>query len=412
VRGMQLIVVSVLKAKVQPNGKLLLTRKFVDGMSLYEDLWKGPVTLLCEPSDQASDNLDNTEVDRDKAPFRTVCVPFSDAVLHRLFESRSLVLASADGPFDGASGVCRSAGVPCVYVTEYSLKTRLEIAREHRRTVLQGWRRSWWEQRKERSLRKAISISSGVQCNGTPTYRSYRTLTPRPMLFFDSRVEETMQARPEQVEDRWSAFRRDRTLRLLFSGRLNLMKGADHLPLVAAHLRKLGLPFEMSICGDGDLAPALRAAVEGLKLTGCVTFRGVLDFKTQLVPRVTRETDLFVCCHRQGDPSCTYLETLSCGVPIAGYANEALRGLVETSGVGWLTPLDRPIALAEKIASIYSHPEELKAASLRSLAFARDHTFEKTFRRRIEHLNQVSESCSALTENSGGPAGPPRGVAA
>jgi glycosyltransferase involved in cell wall biosynthesis len=320
-------------------------------------------------------------------------------VLRGLFESRSLVLASADGPFDSASDVCRSAGVPCIYITEYSLKTRLEIVREHQPTVLHGWWRSSWERRKERSLTKAISISSGVQCNGTPTYQSYRSLTPRPMLFFDSRIEESMQARPEQVEDRWSTFQRDRKLRLLFSGRLNLMKGVDHLPLVAAHLRKLGVPFEMSICGDGDLAPALRAAVEDLKLSDCVKFRGVLDFKTQLVPRVTQETDLFVCCHRQGDPSCTYLETMSCGVPIVGYANEALQGLVETSGVGWVSPLNRPTWLAEKIASIYSHPEELKAASLRSLAFARDHTFDKTFRRRIEHLDQVAESCSAQNPN-------------
>jgi colanic acid/amylovoran biosynthesis glycosyltransferase len=36
------------------------------------------------------------------------------------------------------------------------------------------------------------------------------------------------------------------------------MKGVNHLPLVADHLRKLGVPFKMSICGDGEYLPQLK----------------------------------------------------------------------------------------------------------------------------------------------------------
>jgi colanic acid/amylovoran biosynthesis glycosyltransferase len=122
--------------------------------------------------------------------------------------------------------------------------------------------------------------------------------------------------------------------------------------------------------------------------------RGSLDFKTELVPFITNETDLFVCCHGQGDPSCTYLETMACGVPIIGYCNEAMEGLAQVAGTGWLTPINRPLELAERIAYLYTKPAELVSAAIRSLTFARDHTLEKTFRRRIEHLDLVATLAS------------------
>src|SRR6185437_9992877 len=107
--------------------------------------------------------------------------------------------------------------------------------------------------------------------------------------------------------------------------------------------------------------------------------KGNMDFRTELVPFVTDQVDLFVCCHRQGDPSCTYLETMSCGVPIAGYDNEAFRGVAAHSDSGWLSPLNRPDLLAARIAGIARNPAELAVHSQRALGFARRHTFERTF---------------------------------
>ena len=113
---------------------------------------------------------------------------------------------------------------------------------------------------------------------------------------------------------------------------------------------------------------------------------GVLDFHTQLLPMVARSVDLFVCCHRQGDPSCTYLETMSCGTPIVGYDNEAFRGVVDQSGAGWLTPMDDPTELAACIAALHSSRDLLADAALRSLDFASNHTFEKVMQARVDHL--------------------------
>ena len=137
------------------------------------------------------------------------------------------------------------------------------------------------------------------------------------------------------------------------------MKGADHLLGVARHLRRRGVNFRMSICGAGDLEKSMTRSIERDGLKGHVVMKGVLDFETELVPFVKHETDLFVCCHRQGDPSCTYLETMSCGVPIVGYDNEAFRGIVELSRSGWLVPMNRPNLVAAEIARLSRNQEEI-----------------------------------------------------
>jgi glycosyltransferase involved in cell wall biosynthesis len=56
-----------------------------------------------------------------------------------------------------------------------------------------------------------------------------------------------------ELAERAAAVKQGGPLRLLFSGRLVPMKGADHLVRVAVELRRLGVPFEMTVCGGGVL---------------------------------------------------------------------------------------------------------------------------------------------------------------
>jgi hypothetical protein len=142
----------------------------------------------------------------------------------------------------------------------------------------------------------------------------------------------------------------------------------------------------MDIFGDGPLMPSMTEQIRTENLEQHVSLHGVLDFGTELMPYIRDNVDLFVCCHRQGDPSCTYVETFACGVPIAGYANEAFRGLTDDRLLGWATPMNRPDLLADKIVALYRQPQELLAASLNALEFARQHTFEHEFTTRITQI--------------------------
>ena len=145
-------------------------------------------------------------------------------------------------------------------------------------------------------------------------------------------------------------------------------------------------PLLLIPIGFGALLANLPLADMGSYGSGIMALIYDKGIKTELLPLVTDDVDLFVCCHRQGDPSCTYTETMSCGTPIAGYDNEAFQGMVKHSGTGFLSPMDRPRALARLIADLNSDRPRLADASLAALDFASAHDFESTMSGRVEHM--------------------------
>jgi|SRR5271166_5845943 len=388
---MTLAVLTDLGVRVVPKGTIILTQKFIDGMVEYLKYWDGPVAAIMEPTNKPSWNLDEVEIDPARLPFKVEVFSYNDPGLGRLLAGRKMILASVSHRQNHLSTLCRSIGVPCVYVAEFTLKTVCQIIQAETSNPLLRWRRIWWRYNQERRHRRAIRMASGIQCNGTPTFEAYREINPRPLLFFDTRVRDDWLITEQELNERTGQLMRGGPLRLMYSGRLALMKGADHLVRVASKLRSLRVPFEFTICGDGPLGPQIRAEITRLGLDDCVRLTGVIDFKTELTPLTKRQVDLFVCCHRQGDPSGTYVDVMSCGVPFVGYDNEAFQGIVRHSAAGWMVPMDQTDRLAEKIAELSADRAELVNAARKSLEFARKHTFERTFRTRIEHL----KACAA-----------------
>lgn len=397
-----LVVVPSLAAGVGRPGQIRLTGKFVSGMQSYVDLWDGPVILLIEPDPNAqSGNLDDVWISVQSLPFQVVVTPFDSELASRTMIDAGVVLGGADHRMNHAAATCARAGVPYVMVTEYSLQTRLQIVDADDLAFWRRWRRRRWETVQEKANVASVRLSAGVQCNGTPTYEAYRELNANTLLYFDSRVGPDMIPPEPGLVTRGTAFGQQRPVRLAFSGRLNRMKGADHLVQVAVALRDLGVPFRFDIYGDGPLAPVMAQAIHSQGLDDRVVMGGVLDFGSELMPRIREEVDLFVCCHRQGDPSCTYLETLACGVPIVGYANEAFAGLLRQCEAGRSVPMDEPLALARAIAQLIESPDDLLAMARTGLAFARQRTFEAEFRARIDHLKALLSSREQPLEGVG-----------
>ncbi len=389
--ALNLTILQTLPAKRLPNNQVLLTRKLIEAIEKVQNLWSGSLTVFMEETYQEHDNLDKKVFDFDELPFKLELLNFDTITAEKLRDKTSLVLATVGYRQNHISQICREAGVPCIYVSEYTLKTRKQIAAvENPNNPLRRFWRSRWEEAQEWKQQQAIKIASGLQCNGTPTYEVYRTLNPNTILFFDTRITEDMLATFDDIERR--SRERDETMpiRLVFSGRLNRMKGANHLLDVALELRRLATPFELFISGAGELEKSMHQRIADEGLGDCVKMMGLPDFKTIFFPFVKANIDLFVCCHPQGDPSCTYIETMSCGVPIVGYANEAFEGMVEQSKAGWLVEINQPKLLARKIAELSRQRNEIKAMSFKSLEFAKERTFDKTFKARIEHMERIA----------------------
>ncbi|MGB5961772.1 MAG: glycosyltransferase [Coleofasciculaceae cyanobacterium] len=388
-KDLHLTIVQVLPARKLPNGKVLLTRKFKEATVKFCELWPGSITVMMEETEEDSRQIDPEELTLSELPFKLEIGSFDNINPDKLRKETSLVLATLGYRQNHISQVCKQANIPCIYISEYTIKTRRQIvAVEESQPIKRLWR-TRWEVKQEQKQLNAIALADGLQCNGTPTYNEYKKLCSDTLLFFDTRIEEDMLITSDELEKRTQSLIDNKPLRLVFSGRLNKMKGADHLLDVAQELKLLKIPFELFISGCGDLEETMKKRIAAEGLSDYVKMLGVPDFKTNFFPFVKANIDLFICCHRQGDPSCTYIETMSCGVPIVGYANEAFEGMVAQSKSGWLVEMNQPKLLAKKVAELNLQRDEIKTMSKKAISFARKHTFEKTYDARISQMKQI-----------------------
>ncbi len=388
-RANTLLIVPSLDVSLSSDGRVRLTEKFVSGMQMYLDNWDGTVELLAQRSTEGnSGNLDDIWVKPSELPFKVTVADFtSDEALATIARS-AVVQGGTDHRLNHVPRHCHAHGVKYVLVSEYTLQTRWQIIDADNLNPVVAWRRKMWAWRQERANMAAARAAAAVHCNGTPTYDKYKGLNERTLLFFDSRVlPEMLPNVPTPLERKAQSWSTDTPIRLAFSGRLNAMKGADHLVEVAKALQDSGVPFTLDIYGDGPLVPDMKQAIAQHSLQDVVRLGGVLDFSTELMPRIREEVDLFVCCHRQGDPSCTYLETMACGVPIVGYANEAFAGLMRLCPAGVDVPCDDVAAMAIAVKQLAREPHRLAQLGRQGLDFARKHVFQTEFRKRIAHMD-------------------------
>jgi colanic acid/amylovoran biosynthesis glycosyltransferase len=181
------------------------------------------------------------------------------------------------------------------------------------------------------------------------------------------------------------AARAARPLRLLFSGRYERMKGVADAVAVAVECLRRGLDIEMHFYGQGGLREDMERIAARAARPGRIHIHDAIPYP-ELV-KISRTFDLFVCCHIQSDPSCTYLESFGAGLPIVGYGNRMWRRLSESSGAGLLSPLGRPASVADDVQRLADDFQLLSTLSERAVAFAREHNYENEFGKRIQALN-------------------------
>ncbi len=386
----ELILLPVLKAYRDLAGRLFLTQKYLDGVAEFESLWPGRVTSLIEISDLPNTEMDLVEIDlKASRPALEVRPKYRTALGQRL-RSAEIILAHLAPEEAETAELCHQMGVPIVFVSEYTPQTERQIVNAGTSNPLLRARRKLWLQWAERTRQHMLrAYASGLQCSGTPTYDHYRDLVSDVHLFFDNRVRANQVISEAALDAKCAYILTGRPLRLAFGGRLVAMKGVMDLPHVARHLTNLGVPFTLDIVGGGPLEEALRAEIAKMEYDH-VRMYPPMEFKTGWVPFLQRQVDLFICCHPQGDPSSTYPEVMSCGVPIVGYGNEAWEGVLRVSGAGWSVPMHDTAALASKVAELSALRTSIVEMSHSSRNFASDYCFEQTEIGRVKHLAQLA----------------------
>lgn len=360
---------------------------------MYTETWPGDVRVGIRIDSSPPPNFGLIKYDAQNAPAKFFFLDKDEVIQEAHLTGADVVLVSADSHRNfHVSSLCRRLNIACIYGIEYILETRLQILGINTRSKLQLAKSALWLFGAELKRRNALSRADSIQANGVPAYTAYAGLVRNPLLYFDTRIEEGMEISDTELGERLIYLDGNAPLRLGFSGRLIGIKGADHLIELARELRQRGVPFRLDIFGDGELLPAMEAKSLEYDVSGQVRLYGAVDFKNELIPFVKHNIDLFVVCHRQSDPSCTYLETYACGVPIVGYDNKAHAGILAEYDVGWQVKMGDVVGLADLIARLHGAREEIKAKSRAALRFALDNNFETTFKRRISHCIDIMQA--------------------
>ncbi len=374
----------------QIEGKIYLDRKFYDGLVSYQKTWPGNIKVLMRVDSHAPPQFGLIEYNEVETLFQFVIIDANAKIEANDLEGADIVLASADDFMQmHVSAMCKSLSIKCVYVIEYTFKTRIQIVMLDSAGIWQKCKTLIWTALLEAKLIKALRLASSVQSNGVPAYNQYAVLAPSPLLYFDTRNSVAMLVTQQALEKRLDYLDQQQPIRLGFSGRLIEMKGAYDLIELANILNKRGLAFSFDIFGAGDQSNAMLERIKELDLQDKVNLHGAVDYETVLVPFVKSSLDIFICCHKQGDPSCTYLETYACGVPIAGYANEAHAGILAKVDVGWQVHMGNINELARLIESLDTNREQVKTKAKAAINFAKTHTFETTFEARMKHCIDI-----------------------
>ncbi len=395
----QLTIISSVPVSIDGDA-LAFDRKFFDGMLRYREYWPGSLKCVARAvSDSAADfvaDFDRRRVSARELPFEMAILSPQELAGAAHVRGASIVLAAGDD-FDQlhVSEICRRENIPCVYMIENIPETRHQIVDIDTRNPLRRLRRHWFVMNGERRRVAAFRRARGLQANGTAAFEHYRW-HPDRHLYFDTRVEAAAMISEAELQQRLATLAAKRPLRLAFSGRLTGIKGAGQLVDLAGTLAGRGLDFEMSIYGSGDLEKSMAENIRDKHLGDRVRLAGAVDFREQLLPAIKSGVDLYVMLHRQSDPSCTYLETLACGIPIVGYANKAFSGLLARKDMGWEKPPDDLSGVADVIMALDANRAAISEKSKNAADFSRAHDFESTFSGRVEHLRRVSEIPSSM----------------
>ena len=374
----------------QIDDELYFDRKFHEGMMAYCACWPGPFRLVIRRVNTVPPQFGLVPFNAPMFPAQVEILQPDQLIDFDHLNGVDIVLASGDSVQDlHLADMCRQQGIKCIYGIEYTLETRLQIAAI---SAVNPWRKlktMIWLILKERKRLQAFRKSDALQANGVPAYEAYASLVPSTLLYFDTRNNAAMGITDNELAARLAYLDQNAPLRLGFSGRLIKMKGADHLVEIAYQLKALHVPFSFDIFGSGDLLPLMQEKIDRYQLNNTVRLRGAVNYSTELVPLMKANVDLFICCHRQSDPSCTYLETYACGVPIIGYNNKAHQGILARHDVGWAIKMNDIKGCVDLIAHLTKDRHEIKDKAIRAVHFARENTSEIMFESRISHCVQT-----------------------
>ena len=391
---MQVLIPSLSPAKIV-DGVCQIDRKFHTGMLRYAEVSEWELVCVVRLLGEGEQLMDAVEVPVADLPYRVhtvACDPATNPEPNELAAIESLVRSSrlVYGLGLRTEIFARKHGVPYIAVTEYTLRTQLQMARLQVRNPLRKASRQLKTALRFAGTLRSLVASESVHCNGYPTFNESRPFNSNRLLYLDSRMSEQAVIAEGVLASRLSTLAEGRRPKLLFSGRYSAIKGALDVVKVGVELQRMGIDFELHLYGKGEQKADMVEYIERASAGSFIHIHDAVPYP-ELV-EITRTFDVFVCCHLQGDPSCTYLESMGAGLPVVGYANEMWRAMARESEAGVAVASGDTAACARQVAQLLDDRPRLGSLSRQARSFALEHAFEREFDLRVQHMRRLTHA--------------------
>ena len=222
--------------------------------------------------------------------------------------------------------------------------------------------------------------------HGQETFDAYAPYSANPHVVHDIHI-----APKDHISDaglaRKIAGLKDGSLKLVYAGRAEPMKGPLDWVQVLEILKARGVAFNATWLGDGTELTQMRARVQAAGLEGQVDLPGFTDDR-DLVRDKMQAAHVFLFCHKTPESPRCLIEALAAGTPIVGYDGAYAQDLISQHGGGRLTVIGDVEALLGSVLELNADRARLADLLTRARADGAPFNDVEVFRHRSELIKR------------------------
>ncbi len=246
------------------------------------------------------------------------------------------------------------AGVPTVFVEDTDTVTQLlQLDGDRPR-----WRTRFYCDLYGRLMRWAVARADLALLKGRLLHDRYGRFARNARDFHETSYSTAWVIPEEVLAAKMRELAAGPALRCVSLGRLVPRKGVDQSLAVVARLRKLGVPVELDVLGDGPQRSELETLASRAGLNGSVRFLGSRPYDQSFVEGL-RSYHLMLFTPTAEDTPRSLFDCFAAGVPVAAFDIDFIRVLLMEERCGVAAPCGDVEALAERIRELWAERSRL-----------------------------------------------------
>ncbi len=253
---------------------------------------------------------------------------------------------------------------------------------------LQRLRRAWQLRRLEKRVRAMAATASLTFLHTPAAVQRFRLAAANGIAIRQSLHEAADVITSEALQQRFAALKAGRPVRIAAACRHSGLKGLDMLVKAIGLLKERGIYVEASLYGRGSETEQLRALIRARGLIDQIELPGSISPGRPLYDTLSG-FDLFAMVHRTTDFGRAFWDSMACGLPVIAFRTPAASDTVYDGLDGFITPLDDPQSLSEKIAQLHENRQLLVDAGRSARRRALDNTRTQWFAMRAQWVRDL-----------------------